>query len=123
MSHVASPVIVLGFTIISVLKITSYTESDAAIVWGGKFCNVLMYLLSVSTASTTIPALMWRFCVKCRSEDYCSKCGSQTPNLEYIMPKVISVGTSIQMCKINPILAMTMIPFLTSDHNRPSNNW
>lgn len=64
MSHVASPVIVLGFTIISVLKITSYTESDVAIVWGGeKFCNVLMYLLSVSTASTTIPALMWRFCV------------------------------------------------------------
>lgn len=62
MSHVASPVIVLGFTIISVLKITSYTESDAAIVWG-EFCNVLMYLLSVSTASTTIPALMWRFCV------------------------------------------------------------
>lgn len=52
-----------------------------------KFFNVLMYLLSVSTASTTIPALMWRFCVKCRSEDYCSKCGSQTPNLEYIMPK------------------------------------
>lgn len=36
MSHVASPVIVLGFTIISVLKITSYTESDAAIVWGEK---------------------------------------------------------------------------------------
>lgn len=86
MSHVASPVIVLGFTIISVLKITSYTESDVAIVWGGKkilqcvdvfaFCLDCFYYYTSADVE-----------VLCRSEDYCSKCGSQTPNLEYIMPK------------------------------------
>lgn len=41
------PVIVLGFTIISVLKITSYTERDAAIVWKKKHLKKILQCVDV----------------------------------------------------------------------------